>query len=60
MLFFILVLLVLIDHSQLCVLFSYDANETHKIEDISLLFLVYNFEYYRYALHDLRLKIIIS
>jgi hypothetical protein len=55
-----LVLLVLIDHSQLCVLFSYDANETHKIEDISLLFLVYNFEYYRYALHDLRLKIIIS
>jgi hypothetical protein len=24
----------------------YDANETHKIEEISLIFLVYNFEYY--------------
>jgi hypothetical protein len=25
----------------------YDANEAHKIEDISLLFFVYNFEYYK-------------
>ena len=24
----------------------YDANETHKIEEISPIFLVYNFEYY--------------
>jgi hypothetical protein len=28
----------------------YDANETHKIEEISLIFLVYNFEYYMVAL----------
>jgi hypothetical protein len=28
------------------VLFSYDANEAHRIDDNSLLFLVYNLEYY--------------
>jgi hypothetical protein len=27
-------------------LFFYDANEAHKIEELSLLFFVYNFEYY--------------
>jgi hypothetical protein len=32
-----------------CVLFSYDANEAHRIEANSLLFLVYNSEYYRGA-----------
>jgi hypothetical protein len=31
-----------------CVLFSYDANEAHRIEANSLLFLVYNLEYYSY------------
>jgi hypothetical protein len=29
-----------------CVLFSYDANEAHRIEANSLLFLVYNVEHY--------------
>jgi hypothetical protein len=29
------------------VLFSYDANEAHRIEANSLLFLVYNLEYYK-------------
>jgi hypothetical protein len=35
-----------------CVLFSYDANEAHRIEDNSLLFLVYNLEYYTMGLSD--------
>jgi hypothetical protein len=32
--------------SKFCVCSFYDANEAHKIEEISLLFFVYNFEYY--------------
>jgi hypothetical protein len=38
--------LVLINHSQLYGCSFYDANKAHKIEDISLLFFAYNFEYY--------------
>jgi hypothetical protein len=33
--------------SKFCVCSFYDANEAHKIEEISLLFFVYNFEYYK-------------
>jgi hypothetical protein len=32
--------------SKFCVCSFYDANEAHKIKEISLLFFVYNFEYY--------------
>jgi hypothetical protein len=33
--------------SKFCVCSFYDANEAHKIEEISLLFFVYNLEYYK-------------
>jgi hypothetical protein len=33
--------------SKFCVCSFYDANEAHKIEEISLLFFGYNFEYYK-------------
>jgi hypothetical protein len=33
--------------SKLCVCSFYAANEAHKIEEISLLFFGYNFEYYK-------------
>jgi hypothetical protein len=32
--------------SKFCVCSFYDANEAHKIEEISLLSFVYNFDYY--------------
>jgi hypothetical protein len=32
---------------DICVCSFYDANEARKIEEISLLFFVYNFEYYK-------------
>jgi hypothetical protein len=35
---------------MVCGFFSYDANEAHKLEELSLLFFVYNFEYYKQAL----------
>jgi hypothetical protein len=38
--------------SKFCVCSFYDANKAHKIEEISLLFFVYNFEYYNYAMHQ--------
>jgi hypothetical protein len=34
-------------NSKFCVCSFYDANKAHKIEELSLLFFVYNFEYYR-------------
>jgi hypothetical protein len=33
-------------NSKFCVCSFYDANEAHKIEELSLLFFVNNFEYY--------------
>jgi hypothetical protein len=35
--------------SKFCVCSFYDANEAHKIEEISLLSFVYNFDYYIHA-----------
>jgi hypothetical protein len=34
-------------NSKFCVCSFYDANEAHKIEELSLLFFVYNFEHYK-------------
>jgi hypothetical protein len=34
-------------NSKFCVCSFYDANKAHKIEELSLLFFAYNFEYYK-------------
>jgi hypothetical protein len=44
--FFYFGIIILINHSQLCVLFSYDANMAHEIWGIHSVFFIYKFEYY--------------